>query len=163
MLTNMVVHFICRGNALRSIIAEAYLKSLNFPNISVLSSGTVASAYKKLNIVTYQNTLSLLEKHGIKQFAKDHYADDTEQSTLDKSDIVIFLNEIAHREAADSFDLPKKYYVWNVADIGEEGRIPATETERGALFEDVYAEIVNNIEEFLVSTYTDWESSNKNI
>jgi predicted protein tyrosine phosphatase len=36
----MNIHFICRGNVLRSLIAETYLRSLELPNITVISSGT---------------------------------------------------------------------------------------------------------------------------
>lgn len=115
----MVVHFICRGNAFRSIIAEAYLNSLNMPGLTVLSTGTVASQYKELNSVNFPKTLSLLQKHGIQQHAKDHYADDTTQEAIDKSDIIILLNEAAYNEAAGRFKLPGNAYVWDITDIGE--------------------------------------------
>lgn len=36
----MNIHFVCRGNILRSVIAEAHLKSLNLEGITVISSGT---------------------------------------------------------------------------------------------------------------------------
>ena len=42
-VTEMIVHFICRGNAFRSIIAEAYLNSLKFENLKATSSGTAAA------------------------------------------------------------------------------------------------------------------------
>jgi protein-tyrosine-phosphatase len=141
----MVIQFICRGNAFRSIIAEAYLKSLKIPGVSVLSTGTVASQYKAQNSTNFPRTLALLKMHGIEQYAKDHYADDIKQSLLDESDIVICLNKIAYDEAASSFKLPEKTYVWDVVDLSEEGRIATTEEERDAYMEDVYDEIVNNV------------------
>lgn len=89
------------------------------PGLTVLSTGTVASQYKELNSVNFPKTLSLLQKHGIQQHAKDHYADDTTQEAIDKSDIIILLNEAAYNEAAGRFKLPGNAYVWDITDIGE--------------------------------------------
>lgn len=146
----MTIQFICRGNAFRSIIAEAYLNSLMIPGITVLSSGTVASTYKQANLIGFSKTLALLKKHGIDTFAKDHYADDLKQSLLDRSDIAVFLNDIAHNEAINLFRLPEKTYVWDVADLGEKGRIATNETEQEAFSEDVYKEIIKNVDDLVI-------------
>ena len=71
----MIIHFICRGNSFRSIIAEAYLNSLEIKDSSVLSSGTTAASDKARNLAYYRLTLDLLEKHGIREFAKAGYGD----------------------------------------------------------------------------------------
>lgn len=142
----MVIQFICRGNALRSIIAEAYLNSLRLPNITVLSSGTCASQHKESNADNFQKTLALLEKHHISHYAKDHYADDLNQHLLDTSDIAVYVNQRAYDEAVDIFKSPDKTYVWDVTDIGEPGRMAATDAERVSLSEDVYAEIVTSVD-----------------
>jgi protein-tyrosine-phosphatase len=147
----MVIQFICRGNAFRSIIAEAYLNSLRIPKLTVMSSGTVAGTYKESNLINFPKTLALLKRHGIKQYAKDHYADNVTQNLLDKSDIAICLNKIAYEEAVSSFKLPKKTHVWDVTDLGEEGRIATTETERESFMEDVYEEIVKNVDKLVES------------
>ena len=144
-MTAMVVQFICRGNAFRSIIAEAYLNSLRIPGLTVLSSGTVASRYKDENVVNFPKTLALLMRHGTEQYAKDHHADQINQKQLDKSDIAVCLNKIAYDEAVTSYKLPKETYIWDVADLGEEGRIPTSEVQRESFAEDVYQEIINNV------------------
>ena len=56
-----IIHFICRGNAFRSIIAEAYLNSLELYYLSVLSSGTAATLYEARNLANHRMTLELLE------------------------------------------------------------------------------------------------------
>ena len=128
-------------------MAEAYLKSLNIPGITVISSGTVASKHKEENLENFPKTLGLLKQHGIAQYAKDHYADDTQQDSLDSSDVVVFLNKVAYDEAASSFRLPERTYVWHVADIGEEGRIATTPTEYHQFAEDAFQEIVQNVDQ----------------
>ena len=149
MMAGMIIQFICRGNAFRSIIAEAYLKSLDIPDVTVLSSGTVASTYKEVNAANFPKTLALLKRHGIVQYAKDHYADDTQQSLLDTSNIAICLNARAYEEAISTFRLPEKTYVWDVTDIGEADRIATTDAERERYSEDVYAEIVQKVTDLL--------------
>jgi protein-tyrosine-phosphatase len=148
-MSDMVIQYVCRGNAFRSIIAEAYTNSLKLLGVSVLSSGTHASRYREINAETFPKTLALLQKHGIEQYAKDHYADDLDQELSDKSDVAICLNKIVYEEAIGSFKLPKIVYVWDVKDIGEKGRIATTEAEREAFSEDVYAEIVKNVDDFV--------------
>jgi protein-tyrosine-phosphatase len=71
----MIIHFICRGNAFRSIIVEAYLNSLEIEDWNVLSSGTAAAPEKARNLTSYGKTLELLEEHGIREFAKGGYGD----------------------------------------------------------------------------------------
>lgn len=145
----MVIQFICRGNAFRSIIAEAYLKSLRIPNLTVVSSGTVASAYKAANLANFPKTLAMLERHGVREYAKTNFADDTRQDLLDKSDVIVFMNTIAYDEAAKSFTLPPKTFIWDVADIGEKNRIANNEEELKMRMEEVYAEIVANTDELI--------------
>ncbi len=149
MMPGMVIQFICRGNAFRSIIAEAYMNSLKLPNVTVLSGGTCASLHRESNAENFSKTLALLQKHNINHYAKDHYADDLNQGLLDKSDVVVCLNNIVYEEAISSFKLPDKTYVWDVTDLGEEGRIATTEAERESFFEDVYDEITKNIDELV--------------
>lgn len=145
----MVIHFICRGNAFRSIIAEAYLNSLKIPSLKVISSGTIARQCKEDNRLNFPKTLELLEQHGIGQFAKDHYADNVSQDLLDESDIVIFMNKLAQDETLTSFSVPNEAIVWDVIDLGERGRIAKNELEREKYAEDAFQEIIKNVDELV--------------
>ena len=94
----MIIHFICRGNSFRSIIAEAYLNSLEVKGWSTLSSGTVAASQKAENLVYYGMTLDLLGRHGIREFAKAGYGDQLTQALVEKADITVCLNQRVYDE-----------------------------------------------------------------
>src|SRR5262249_37678397 len=126
----MIIHFICRGNTFRSIIAEAYLNSLELKNLSVLSSGTAATYYKARNLANHRITLDLLGQHGIRRFAKAGYGDQLTQSRLDKADITVCMNQRVYDECLRCVTLPASPRVWSVADIGEPGRISDIESQR---------------------------------
>ena len=142
----MIIHFICRGNAFRSIIAEAYLNSLELKDLSVLSSGTAAILYKARNLANHKITLELLEEHGIRGSAKVGYGDQLTQSRLDKADITVCMNERVYDECLRCVTFPARLRVWSVADIGEPGRISDVESKRQLYREEAYQEIVRNVE-----------------
>lgn len=145
----MTVHFICRGNTFRSIIAEAYLKSLELEAVDVLSSGTVAVEHKVSNKINFTKTLALLERHGIKDYAKLHHADQLSSIHQIPGDVVVCMNQIVFDETATFGKLPNDAVVWNITDIGEGKRVPQNEGERLAYMEDVYQEIVTNVDELV--------------
>jgi protein-tyrosine-phosphatase len=147
----MIIHFICRGNSFRSIIAEAYLNSLEIKDSSVLSSGTIAELDKAGNLVGYRLTLDLLEKHGIREFAKAGYGDQLTQPRLDKADITICMNQRVYDECLRLVTFPAGPRIWSVADIGEPGRTPGTESEREIYMEEAYQEIVKNVDRLISS------------
>ena len=142
----MIIHFICRGNAFRSIIAEAYLNSLELENLSVLSSGTAATRHKARNLASHRMTLALLERHGIRGFAKAGYGDQLTPPRLDNADITVCMNQRVYDECLRCVTFPASPRVWSVADIGEPGRISDAEAERQHYREEVYQEIVRNVE-----------------
>jgi len=142
----MIIHFICRGNAFRSIIAEACLNSLELKDWSVLSSGTAATLHKARNLASHRITLELLEEHRIQGFAKAGYGDQLTQSRLDKADIAVCMNQRVYDECLRCVTFSASPRVWSVADIGEPGRISDAESERRLYREEAYQEILSNVE-----------------
>jgi protein-tyrosine-phosphatase len=155
----MIIHFICRGNAFRSIIAEAYLNSLEIKDLSVLSSGTAAILHKARNLANHRMTLELLGEHGIREFAKAGYGNQLTQSRLDKADITVCMNQRVYDECLRHVTFPASPRVWSVADIGEPDRISDIESERRLYKEEAYQEIVRNVER-LVSGVLDEQTRN---
>ncbi|MGO9778386.1 MAG: hypothetical protein ACLPKE_18490 [Streptosporangiaceae bacterium] len=142
----MIIHFICRGNSFRSIIAEAYLNSLKVKGSSVLSSGTTAALDKARNLASYSLTLELLEQHGIREFAKAGYGDQLTQSRLGKTATVVCLNQRVYDECLQIVTFPASPRVWSVADIGEQGGIAHAESERQSYREEAYQQIAGNVD-----------------
>jgi protein-tyrosine-phosphatase len=145
----MLIHFICRGNSFRSIIAEAYLNSLGIKELTVLSSGTTAAMDKARNLAYYRTTLELLEKHGIREFAKADYGDQLTQPRLEKGDITVCMNQRVYDECLRCATFPTGPRIWSIADIGEPGRIPSTESETALFREEAYQEIVKNVDQLI--------------
>ena len=142
----MIIHFICRGNSFRSIIAEAYLNSCKIPTATALSSGTVAAVDKEQNLPYYRMTLDLLDAHGIREFAKPGFGDQLTQARLEQADITVCLNQRGYDECLALVAFPVSPQVWSVADVGEPGRIAHTESENRRYREEAYQEIVMNVD-----------------
>ncbi len=145
----MTIQYICRGNAFRSIMAEAYTNSLHIPGVEVLSSGTIATRAKHGNIARFPMTLDVLSEHGIQKYAKDHYADDLTQELLDRSDVAVFVNDRAYQEAATTYRMPRQVYIWDITDIGEGDRVAHSLTEEQHFSEIIFGEIKQNIDELV--------------
>ena len=148
-MTEVIIHFICRGNSFRSILAEAYLNSFKLKDLRVMSSGTTAAVDRAGNLTAYTETLRLLAKKGIRQFAKADYGDQLTQSRLAGSDVAICMNRRVYDECQQIVTLPAGTRIWSVADIGEPGRIAHTESGKNLRREEVYQEIVGCISQLI--------------
>jgi protein-tyrosine-phosphatase len=148
-VTGVIIHFICRGNAFRSIIAEAYLNSLEIKDWNVLSSGTAAALNKAGNLAHFRRTLELLGKHGIAGFAKAGYGDQLTQPRLEQADIAVCMNQRVYDECLRCVTFRASPRIWSVADVGEPGRISNVESERQLYREEAYREIVGNVDRLI--------------
>lgn len=140
----MKVHFICRGNVLRSLIAETYLKSLKVSGITVISSGTNVHWENSQERNYFANTMKVLARHSIENFAKVR-AEQLTQERLDANhDVVVFMNERVAAEAAQIVKLSTNVLHWNIVDIGEGHR--TVSESRESYEEEIYQEITRNVD-----------------
>jgi protein-tyrosine-phosphatase len=145
----VIIHFICRGNSFRSILAEAYLNSLKINDLVVLSSGSTAATAKARNLPYYQLTLELLGRHGIREYAKRDYGDQLTQALLDGADISVCMNRAVYDECLKSVTFRVNPEIWSVTDIGEPGRIARNEPENLRYREEAYQEITRNVDQLI--------------
>jgi protein-tyrosine-phosphatase len=143
----MNIHFICRGNVFRSLIAETYLRSLNLKDINTISSGTNVNQDSPKEHEYFSNTLAVLDRHGIKKFTKTK-SEQLTQQRINNSDVVVLMNQRVVDEALKIVKLPKNAVKWSITDIGEGKR---TDTSRREIYEEeIYQEIKQNIDELLL-------------
>lgn len=143
----MRIHFICRGNGLRSIMAEAYIRSLR-PDIDVTSSGAVANTFIAQGLPVSVNALTVLREHGIDQLAKRERTQLT-PVLLHDDDLVICMNQRVYDEAKTIVSLPATTQIWDVSDLGEGTRTYHNETEALAHVHDMFDEISDDITKLL--------------
>ena len=149
MIESMNIHFICRGNILRSLVAETYLKSLELKNVSVTSSGTNVNWEDEKERGYFSNTLNLLEKHGIKYYVKD-LPEQLTQSRANGQDITVCMNQRVVDEATVIVTLPQGTINWNIIDIGEGHR--TVDADKELYLEEIYEEITQKADK-LVESY----------
>lgn len=142
----MKIHFICRGNVLRSLIAETYLRSLQLVNVTASSSGTNVNLSSEEERAFFSNTIALLTRHGMEQYAKNT-SDQLTQERIQGRDITICMNQRVIDEAKLIVILPDNTLNWDIVDIGEGHR---TTPEDIRLYEeDIYTEIVAHVDELI--------------
>lgn len=144
----MKIHFICRGNVLRSLIAETYLRSLQLPSIIATSSGTNVDLKSEEERQFFANTIALFREHGIEEFAKKT-SHQLSQERANTQDVTICMNQRVIDEASKIVDLPVNTQNWNIVDIGEGHRTVITKTQQYE--EEIIQEIVKKVDE-LVTT-----------
>lgn len=142
----MNIHFICRGNVLRSFIAETYLRSLELPHIITSSSGTSVDLTDPIEQEYFANTIGLFKRHGIEKYAKDT-SNQLTQERVDGQDVTICMNQRVMDEAISLVDLPKNTINWDVIDIGEGHR---TDPKDIRLYEEeIFREIAARVDELV--------------
>ena len=147
----MKVHFICRGNAHRSVMAEAYLKSLNLPGVTVFSSGVVADKDREPNRVHLQDTRKMLEAHGIGDYAKTE-SEQLTQERLNKNDVTICVNQIAYNEGSQFLTFPLNTIIWDINDTGEGNRQLKTGDPETQFDEEIFSQIKANVDLLVAAT-----------
>lgn len=146
----MRVHFICRGNAFRSLMAETYLNSLQLKDVWAVSSGTVAAASLEKNKPNIARNLAVLERNDLGAYAKRSSHQLTQDRVLD-DDLVVCMNQRAYDEAKNLVRLPKGTLVWDIMDINEEDDPPTNEEERIAHAEGNLIKIQKRVDELVES------------
>lgn len=153
------VHFICRGNVLRSLIAETYLRSLNLDNVSVMSSGTNVNWSDETERQYFANTLAVLDSHGIKSYVKP-MSDQLSQERANNKDITVCMNQRVLDEALAIVELPKNVINWEIVDIGEGTR--TNRAHREVYEEEIYREITTQVDELVKKMPTNKKIPSKN-
>ena len=148
----MRIHFICRGNILRSIIAETYLKSQNLPGIETISSGTNVDFSIPQEREFFNNTQELLKRRGILPFAKTEPNQLTNER-LKTDDIVVIVNQRAYDEAIELVTLPEDTRIWDIIDIGEGTRIVSGDN-RHSLEDTIYDELTLAVDDLISNLNT---------
>lgn len=142
----MKVHFICRGNVLRSLIAETYLRSLQLSEVTVTSSGTNVNLSSEEERLFFANTIELFKRHHINQYAKDT-SDQLTQERANNQDVTICMNQRVADEAQAIVKLPENTESWDVVDIGEGHRIASENIQ--TYEEEIFHEITSNVDQMV--------------
>ena len=142
----MNIHFICRGNVLRSLIAETYLRSLQLPDVTATSSGTNVDLSNDTERMYFANTIDLFKRHHIEQYAKNT-SDQLTQERAGNQDITVCMNQRVIDEAKVIARLPENTKSWNIIDIGEEHRI--IPEDRQVYEEEIFQEIIVRVNDLV--------------
>jgi len=141
-IKHMRIHFICRGNVLRSLIAETYLRSLQLPNITTTSSGTNVNLLDTKERQFFANTILLFKAHGIETYAKSTSHQLT-QKRVDEQDLTVCMNQRVIDEARLLVRLLENTQNWGIVDIGEGHRTVIENTQQYE--EEIYQEITKRV------------------
>lgn len=153
----MRIHFICRGNAYRSLMAEAYFNSLGLKDVIAVSSGSVADANIEKNIPNLARSVALLERNGLGAYTK-RASHQLSNDRIEKDDIVVCMNQRAYDESVQIVPLPKDTIVWDITDMGEEADPPSDEEARIKHAEYTLERIKEKVDELVASNRAVFEA-----
>ena len=128
------------------MVAETYVQSSELKNIDCISSGVCVDLDDPTERGYFQNTIKLLERHGISKYAKST-SDQLTQERVDCADITICVNRRAFEEASEIVVLPENTIVWDIVDIGEGARVINKDilATRIGYEEEIYKEIAAKV------------------
>lgn len=153
----MQIHFVCSGNAYRSRLAEAYLKSINTnADLVVSSSGIQADIHKNVNGPICWYGMRLMQRNHL----VPHMSWREQQTTakvLEKVDYLICMRQVHLDYCVNELGFKgKPYEVWEVLDMNEmPGFIPSvvvgeeTDMNHIRLSEQTYLEIVHKVDDLI--------------
>ena len=142
----MRVHFICRGNAYRSLIAESYFKSRS--NIPVLSSGVVADDYRTGNVPVIAITRKFLKAKGL-ALPSELAPVQLTAERLQPGDTLVCVNKEALDELKAKFKLESEPIVWDIIDYDEPGGGQETGISQYEYTRVIYKQIVKNVDQLI--------------
>ena len=151
----MIIHFVCRGNAYRSRLAEAYLNSKRIPNLHAISSGVEEEIHRFGNGPVTWLAQRIIQYNSLIPFMS-FMSKQTNRELLEKSDIVVFF-------AKGYFDYCKeklkfnfsKYEIWTIPDVDDYGLTGKNQTREDDLkkldiSEKTFNEIKKRIDDLLI-------------
>ncbi len=123
----MHIHFVCSGNAYRSRLAEAYLKSkLKEKKITVSSSGIAVDKHRFGNGPICWYAMRLMKRNELIPYMSWH-ENQTPKNALENVDILICMGKIHMEYCRKELGYKKPIEVWNIPDLNEmDGFIPST-------------------------------------
>ncbi len=115
----MIINFVCRQNAYRSRLAEAYLNSLKLPGIRAISTGYEAEKSEDGPISWV--AARILKRRSLLPFMSDKWRQLT-QEDIETSDFLVFMTNNVYENCVRRFKINgKKQEIWDIKDFEEYG------------------------------------------
>lgn len=118
--TPMHIHFVCSGNAYRSRLAEAYLRSkLSNQTVTVSSSGINAQKNRALNGPISWLAMRILQRHNLISYMS-WLEQQTSKKLLAAADRIIFMRQEHVDHCRDKLNYRgDNHEVWDIPDVSE--------------------------------------------
>jgi protein-tyrosine-phosphatase len=132
MADKLKIHFVCRGNILRSRLAEAYAKSQNNDSLIISSSGVEADKYPISFVSPWAKSISNQSSLGL-WFAKQRTQ--TTDALLNQNDLIIFMSKDVYYDAQKKYGFNKdNYVIWHIKDRGNRNQKLSAEQKQREMF-----------------------------